>query len=75
MLRQFLRLIGVREALWANHPPSGYYLVTETYTTDIPAPDGPQGLEGGATPRISDNSPGGQNMTLPSAKYTKLPGK
>ena len=31
-----------------DHPSSGYYLVTETYTTDIPAPDGNQGLDGGA---------------------------
>ena len=53
MLRQFLRLIGARETLWPNHPLSGYYLVTETYTTDIPAPDGPQGLDGGVTLRIS----------------------
>ena len=68
MLQQFLRLIGAREALWANHPSSGYYLVTETYTTDIPAPDGPQGLDGGATLRISDNNPGGQNITLQRPK-------
>ena len=68
MLQQFLRLICAREALWANHPSSGYYLVTETYTTDIPAPDRPQGLDGGETLRISDNNPGGQNMTLPRPK-------
>ena len=72
MLRQFLRLIGAREALWANHPSSGYYLVTETYTTDIPAPDGPQGLDGGATLRISDNNPREQHMTLQRPKLLSL---
>ena len=38
-------------------------MVTETYTTARPAPDGPPGLEGGVTLTHPITNTGGQTMT------------